>query len=364
MRKRYALGVLPLALLLFPEPAVSQTAVRVATWNIETVGAPGSSEYSAALEILARIGADVVALNEISSAADASNLESLAADAGYASLAYTSGAPFGSDRNAVLSKHPFSEPATEHDAAGLSGDPVANDITRKILEAVIDVPGNARNLTVVSVHWKSGTGNDDEFRRTIESYRIGQAIAGLDKNVDAYLVMGDVNEELDSTPRSPHPFTTLPSGLPGSFSLGSDLATLLGSDGLPNDPFSYLGAASGCAATAITALQLDGSDGTRPASGRRLDYILLSSALGNGAAAAEVYDSENEGLSGGLPKTGAPLAASASMEASDHLLVFADVTVPAVAMAIPALDAAALWALAGLLLATGTRRIPRSIRSR
>ena len=363
MRKRCALGVLSLALLLSPEPAASQTALRVATWNIETAGSPGSSEYNAALEVLGRVDADVVALNEIASAADASNLEALAVDAGYTSLAYNSGAAFGSDRNAILSKHPFAEPAIEHDSATLSGDPSANDITRGILEAVIDVPGNARDLTVVSFHWKSGTGNDDEFRRTIESYRIGQALADLDKNVDAYLVMGDVNEEIDSTPRTPHPFTALPSGLPASFSLGGDLAAMLASDGLPNDPFSYLGAEPGCAATAIAALQLDGSDGTRPASDRRLDYILLSSALGSGAAIAEVYDSDDEGLPGGLPKTGAPLASAASLDASDHLLVFADITVPAVAVAIPALGTTALWTLVGLLLVTGTLRMPRPIRT-
>ncbi len=44
MRKRCALGVLSLALLLFPEPAASQTTLRVATWNIETAGSPGSSD--------------------------------------------------------------------------------------------------------------------------------------------------------------------------------------------------------------------------------------------------------------------------------------------------------------------------------
>ena len=46
----------------------------------------------------------------------------------------------------------------------------------------------------------------------------------------------------------------------------------------------------------------------------------------------------------------------------DHLVVFADITVPAVAVAIPALNAAALWTLAGLLLVTGTLRMPRSMR--
>ena len=121
MRKRYALVVLFLAIFLVPGRAVSQADLRVATWNIESVGAPESDEYAAALEVLARIQADVIALNEIASAADTLHLESLAADAGYPALAYTSGAPFGSDRNAILSRFPFAEAATEHDAATLSG---------------------------------------------------------------------------------------------------------------------------------------------------------------------------------------------------------------------------------------------------
>ena len=356
MPKRFAFLVLCVVPLWIPTLASAQTDVRVATWNIESVGAPGSDEYNASLEVLARVGADVVALNEIASAADTLNLEALASDAGYAAFVTNSGAAFGSDRNAILSKYPFAEPATEHDAPTLSGDPLANDITRKILKAVIDIPGNARDLTLVSFHWKSGTGNDDEFRRTLESIRISQSIADLDPEKDAYIVMGDINEEIDSTPRTPHPFTSLPSGLPASFSLGSDLADLLSLSGFPNDPFTRLTGPSSPAVTPLSALQLDGADGTRPASGRRLDYILVSSALASEAPLAETYDSEDEGLPGGLPKTGTPLASSASLDASDHLLVFADITVPARIMAIPALDPSALLMLTLLLGLAGALR--------
>ena len=43
----------------------------------------------------------------------------------------------------------------------------------------------------------------------------------------------------------------------------------------------------------------------------------------------EVYDSADEPLGGGLPKFGAAPDAAASVEASDHFMVLADITVPA-----------------------------------
>lgn len=366
MGERFALAVLSLAALATASPAAGQTTVRVATWNIETVGSPGSVEYDAALEILARVDADVVALNEIASAADALHFASLASDAGYPHHASTSGAPFGSDRNALLSRHPFASPAVEHSAADLSGDPAANDITRRILEAVIDVPGSAGNLTVVSTHWKSGTGNDDEFRRVVESHRVAQAIADLDGALDAFVVVGDVNEEADSTPRTPNPFTGLPSGLPGSFSLGADLTSMLTAGHLSNDPFDPIEADPGVAAQLAPALQVDGSDSTRPASGRRLDYVFVSGALWEGGVDAEVFDSTDEGLSGGLAKSGSALAASTSLDASDHLLVFVDLTIPAEAAAIPGLAGPGLALLAAALVgaaaaALGSQRRRHSI---
>jgi len=336
-----------LAFALSPQAGFAQTPIRVVTWNIETVGSDGSLEYEAALDILDRIGADVVALNEIASTADAVNLEQFAADAGYPHLAYSSVPPFGSDRNAVLSHHSFVDSPIEHTSAGLSGDPTANDITRLFLEVVIDIPGNAADLTLLTQHWKSGTGNDDEFRRSIESIRIGQAISDLASNLDAYVIAGDVNEEADSVPRTPHLFTSLPSGLPGSFSLGSDLAAQLSGAGISNNPYEHLLAADGTDATIVAALQTDGSDATRPASGRRLDYVLVSETIAAAGVSAEVYDSQDEGLSGGLTKFSSPPAATASSEASDHLPVFVDLVVPAEAIAVPAIEE---WGMAALIL--------------
>lgn len=342
-----------LCLGLLPHSGRAQVPVRLATWNIETVGSASSTEYAAALDVLGRIGADVVALSEIASAADTANLEQLASDAGYPHLTYSSGAPFGSDRNAVLSRYPFVGSPIEHTAAGLSGDPAANDITRLFLEVVIDVPGNALDLTLVTQHWKSGTGNDDEFRRSVESIRIGQSIGDLSSELDAFVITGDVNEEADSVPKTPNPFTSLPSGLPGSFSLGSDLVSQLSGAGISNDPFGHLQLPGGVDATIVSALQLDGSDATRPSSGRRLDYLLVSGALESLGVAAEVYDSQDEGLPAGLPLLGSPLAASASTDASDHFPVFVDLVVPALATEVPVLGAVGTGFLVLLALTLG-----------
>jgi endonuclease/exonuclease/phosphatase family metal-dependent hydrolase len=320
--------VLALLVTALVGTAEAQTPVRVATWNIERVGAPGSTEYDAALAVLDRIGAEVVAINEIASNADVGYFLQLAMDAGYFHVLHaTRGGPFGAQRNGFLmvSEYPILS-STQHTAASLSGDPEANDISRDILEVTIDVPGDALDLTLVVDHWKSGTANSDEFRRAIESRRISQALDGRDSATEAYVVLGDVNEEHDSVPRSPAYFTELPTGLPASFSLGSDLSLEMMGLGIENNPFHYIEVTA--QAQVLDALQKDGLDGTRPASGRRLDYIFVSSALRPGAL-AEVYDSADEDLPGGLPKYGSPLPATTSTDASDHFMVFADLVVPA-----------------------------------
>lgn len=344
------------AALVAALPALGWTAtpVRVATWNVEAVGSPGSVEYDATLAVLERIGADVVGINEVSSTADTANFEQLALDAGYPYTAFPSGGPFGSLRNAFLSRFPFAVAPEIHTSQSLSGDASANDITRRIVELTIDVPGATQDLVLVIQHWKSGTGNDDEFRRAVESYRIAQSLEGLDSSVDAFVVFGDVNEEADSTPRTPNPFSALPSGLPGSFSLGTDLQLLLAGSGIENDPFFYLVDAAGPAAELVPALQLDGSDATRPASGRRLDYVLVSSSLAP-LAVAEVYDSADEGLPGGLLKFATAPAASTSTDASDHYLVFADLVLPSPVVVLPALTGWNSGLLFVLLLAAARR---------
>ncbi len=132
-------------------------------------------------------------------------------------------------------------------------------------------------------------------------------------------MLGDVNEELEDVPGFPTRFTSLPAGLPSSWWLGSDLYDELVTEGLDNDPFAPLLAL----VSSVDAFQLDGDDATRATSTRRIDHVFVSPAAAAGAA-GQVYDSRDEGLAGGLPLSGAALASSTSEDASDHLVVFAD----------------------------------------
>jgi len=306
-------------------PALAQTSVRVATWNVETVGTPGSVEYEAARDILERIDADVVAIQEVANSSDIANLDELAAVTGYPFVIVPSSNPLGALRNAFISKLPF-ESSAIHTSFTLSGDAGANDITRLIVEIVVDFDGQV--VSFFTEHWKASGGNDDEFRRAVESQRIVQAIDDLDPAGDHYVVLGDVNEEIDEVPGFPLVFTSEPSGLPQSWELGSDLAAVLATTGFPNDPFSYLLDDAGPDMSLLDTLQKDGSDATRPASGRRLDYIIVSDSIAQLSPPSEVYDSADEALPGGLPKSGTPLPGGTSINASDHYLVFMDATFP------------------------------------
>lgn len=306
----------------------AQTAVRVATWNLESVGSPGSDQYEATLDVLDRVCADVVGVNEVNGADDVEHFKTLARDAGYPHIMVPDDKPpFGSMRNAFMSRYPISE-GLVYTSDTLSGDEQANDMTRRPVGVVVDVPGDARPLTLIVEHWKSGTDNDDEFRRAIESFRISQALSNLDPTNSAYVVMGDVNEEADSVPRSPNDFTYEPSGLPSSFDLGLDLEDMMANEAIYNDPFFFLQDEAGPALTPLDSRQLDGHDGTRPSSGRRLDYIFVSPTLLDFAPKSLVYDSSDDGMESELFMCGSPLSASTSTRASDHFLVFADLTVP------------------------------------
>ncbi|MFP6684251.1 MAG: hypothetical protein VB934_06035, partial [Polyangiaceae bacterium] len=301
--------------------------VRVASWNIGAVGAPGTPQHEAALAVLLRIGADVVGVNEVNGSAEKGYFGNLAFDAGYDNtLVSDAVSPFGTQRNGFMSKLPIVDEGL-HSAAGLSGDAAANDITRLIPELTVDV--NGCPLTVVVNHWKAGFNRTQVFRRAVESFRVGQVVAARDGTTQPLVFPGDVNDEIDAIPVTPVPFFDVPMAVPPGYVVGADIQALLDSrDGIYNDAFTLL-LSEPPGVTAVDALQLDGDDATKPDSGRRLDYVFVSAALAKGTPSGEVYDSADEGRAGGLPKIGSALSADTSLAASDHLLVFADLTVPA-----------------------------------
>jgi endonuclease/exonuclease/phosphatase family metal-dependent hydrolase len=302
--------------------AHADQAVRIATWNVLDVGEPGSQQYWAAYDVLTRLGADVVAVQEVASNIDATYIVNLAVDLGYPNVTVAPGGPFGADRTAIMADFAM-QPGVSWTSAVLSGDPAAMDITRYILEAEVDVTGTGDWLSVIVNHWKSGATNTDEYRRAIESTRISQVVQNIEDAAQPYVIVGDVNEDIRDGALTPSYFTALPEGLPASFVTGAGIQARLHGQGLFNNPFAPVTTL----ATMLDAQQVDADYATRPASGRRLDYIFASANIA--AEGVQVFDCADENLLLGLPLVGDPLAPEVCLTASDHLPVVADLLIPA-----------------------------------
>ena len=306
--------------LLLGAAGNAEQVIRIATWNLLTVGEPGSDQYEAAYAVLARLGADVVAVQEVASAADATYLVQLAVDLGYPHVTVAPPGPFGPLHTAVMSDFDLA-PGVSWTAPALSGDPQANDITRYILQADVDLTGKGDDLSVIVTHWKAGSTDADEYRRSIESQRVGQVVDRLKDSGQPYILLGDVNADIRNGQQAPAQFTSIPGDLPSPFLTGTDMLDWVMGAGLPNDPFTPLTDR----ASMVDANQIDSNYATRPASGRRLDYLFVSDGILT--QGAQVYDCADEGLLGSLPLQGAPLAESVCPIASDHLPVFADLVI-------------------------------------
>lgn len=319
---RWQARALALVLALCALPTSAQPGLRVATWNVLAVGAPGTPEYDAALAILRRLDADIVAINEVSGNADTDNLRQLQRALGYAESVVAPPSPFGGPLVAFLSHYPLTQ-STAWTSPMLSGDPLANDLSRNILEVRIEDARLVSPIVLLTTHWKSGATNGDEFRRAIESRRMGAVVGKRVAEGLPVLVMGDVNADIDDPARVPAAFTAAPSGLPITFSAGADIVTVMGRGGLANDPFGPITSH----VAVLEARQRDGTDATRPASGRRIDYIFAAQRVG--VTAAEVFDCVDDaaGLPGTIAFVGAPVLATDCAVASDHLPVVADVVV-------------------------------------
>ena len=76
-----------------------------------------------------------------------------------------------------------------------------------------------------TMHHKASGGQDDEFRRAVEAIRLtGDTDACLAANPThvEYVILGDMNDDVDDFQNVQ--FKSLPSGLPGSYQLGCDIA--------------------------------------------------------------------------------------------------------------------------------------------
>ncbi len=305
--------------LFLPWLTLADQVVRVATWNIQTVSAPGTLGFTAATAVLQRLDADIVALQEVASDADVGYLASLASAAGYPYSMAAAAGPYGSLRGAFLSRHPFQ--LRQWSSADLALEDQADDLTRYLLQADISVAGSSETLRLITTHWKSGGANGDEFRRVIESWRMSQVAASTPAGMPM-MFMGDVNADIGDGALSPAGFTSLPTGLPTTYVVGSDIRAMMSSStGLVNDPFVFLGQH----ATILEARQPDGNDATRPFSGRRIDYLYANATLLARSINSLVYDCADDGIPSTLELAGEPLPAQTCTDASDHLPLIADV---------------------------------------
>ncbi len=296
--------------------------IRVATWNVQVLGSVGSSEYESTLDILRRMDADIVGLNEVEYF-EHDVLDQLAADAGYATVFVPDDQPFGGAGNAIMARLEATR-LVAPTSSELSGDE-SKDVTRLPVVFTAPIPGTDAEISVVIQHWKSGFDDTDNFRRAVDGWRTRQA-AELGGASDLLVVMGDVNQQLMDSPGDPALFQRIPGGeMPFSYDLGQDVRRIMDDPGIANDPFSML---AEIGLLPVDALQRDGSPATRPASGRIIDYIFVNGVARAEGLRAEIYDSADEGREG-IADAGAAPAANASRGASDHLPVLVELRVPA-----------------------------------
>jgi endonuclease/exonuclease/phosphatase family metal-dependent hydrolase len=321
------------ALSLLLAPLAQAVSFRLATYNIGAhlmvppdggavyfdygIGAPGQPDHDKVREVLSRIHADVVALEEIHSTDVAGNpddLDALAASLGYgySYVAPTSGAFDPGLRVIFLSRYPFLS------TASVGSPPGAKEITRLFPVVKVDIPGTTHDPILLGLHLKSGTSSQERFRRAVEMKRIvGYFAAQGITNDDNYIILGDFNPS--STNKT---FTALPAGLPGAFVLGPDLPFPIS---YSTNPLTYFPANI---PTKLSAFQLNHSPSTfdtTTTTGPTLDLFLVSTAIAGRPHATEIYNSALDiSNSIGLAKNGAPPATDASVLASDHYALFAD----------------------------------------
>ena len=298
-----------------PQSNCMGDAIRVATFNIESVGTPGTAQFDALRDILARIAADVACMQEVGDV-ELGALGALAEAAGYPNvIAAEQSQPIGGElRNACIARVPIEL------VGSYNGDDIAqgyaNDVGRDIL-VVRAEPTEGCYVGLFAVHLKSGEEDVDYFRRQVEVVRLLQVVDTykIVRPNDGIVLLGDFNEQTDAAALGTE-FAAPPPGLPDSYEVGEDIEFPL-----RYHPFDTL---SGNGFSRVEATW-EGSDETSTwQSTFQLDYVFLDQAT---PSAAEVYNAcQDQG--GGIPKEGEPLPCATSSAASDHMPVVADLVVP------------------------------------
>jgi endonuclease/exonuclease/phosphatase family metal-dependent hydrolase len=194
-------------------------------------------------------------------------------------------------RSVILSRYPITRRRSWLDGASLNAFGYNGSFTRDLYEAEISVPGYPEPLHVFTVHLKAGQDSTSSARRAAEANAITNFFVTGFLTTNAshpYVLTGDMNEDIDAPPASDpqtlERLTSDPTGL--------ELTT-------PLNPFS-------------------GSRNTWSIQGtldRRYDYILPCGLLFSNIVDSEIFRTDL------LPSPSAPLLATDSETASDHLPV-------------------------------------------
>lgn len=295
---------------------------RVGFFNIY-LGLANSSHRAAVVRQIRRVKPDIMGLSEINDA-DHSLLPTLVEG-----LPNVVTQP-GGLQPALLTRYPVLS------SGSLGSVAPAKEFRRKHLWAVLDVGHERRNLLVYVVHTESWcykgpcanvTRPALEFPRAIEWMRLKQDIQAKlrqDPLLDV-IVMGDWNDD-NQSPQTDM-FTSQPNGVFSGFALGDDIIFPVQHAPYPDYQ---------CKQAGLRLLESTDTDGNRNTvwAGRpnpalqtavKIDYIAHS--VGIRVAGHEIVNSEVSDPAAGLPKYGKPLEFGDSRAASDHLMVFADMSV-------------------------------------
>ena len=344
-RLRCLLGLTLLGTALTAQAVSVRIASFNVLWGIDTDKCYGTSktgDYTATIEIMQRVQPDIVCFQELyGNETHMTAWLGAAAVLGYPYYALSDGGTFDTSmRLGVWSKFPITYSAHVRETVV---DPTAAEIMRWPLHVAIDVPGALYPFHVFTTHNKATTvGTKERMQRAFEIHRTVNYITNLvaqdPLNHVEYAIMGDFNDDIglsQTAEFSIDDYQYYRSSLGNStvsFNAGWDIPWNTYSSWLL--PYRYF-PTERLAVAGMTAVDAPhtGSSLTwthyavNPASRYRLDYILFSEEITSsayGPPVAEVYNSEGDATSVGLPKYGSPLAFGTSATASDHRMLFAD----------------------------------------
>lgn len=292
--------------------SASGQQLRIATFNIRNgMEGPDTAEYRASRRILERIRPQVIALQELQKK-NMPNLKRMLDGLNCPHLAVSDNGPLsGNLSNGLASRYPLRSIANIRSPDG------ALEMSRYPLAAVVDLPKTEHDPLVVCVHLKSSFYADSEFRRAIELRRTLEYIRVAGGNGRPVFLLGDFND--DFSRRQTAVFYERPTRLPRTYRLGDDIQLPLRYAPFPQQQMKQAGFSM------VRTVQRNGSAQTFPGNGHRIDYIFYNEEVSRrGSISGEIYNSRLDRLPGGLPKYGTWPGDSASEEASDHLVVFAD----------------------------------------